>query len=446
MVSSPPVTKCGRLNRGFYKHYDTVVIGAGIVGLSTAYHLKNSNPNMSVLIIDRMHAPAQGDTAKSAGGVRDMFTSEVSRLIAKSGVEFYRHVQNEKGFNLNLEFLGYLFLLTRQTFEGFERVENKLRKEGVRVKVFECDELVDLIPDLVPNPSSEQSKIMGLEQIYKGVYGLDCGVVAPELVAKFYEEQIRKLGGEILAGAEVKMLRIEPKHKLGLPTEPYAWQDVTFTGVETNKGFIGADSIVVATGSRTSILLDPLGIDCLSKPKKRQIFRLHNESLTRLLNTEGFNDLNTLPFTFLPSLRGFEVWIRPARGEGSFWLGASDNVGRRYQFEEEPTAEDNHFTYNISPILSEFFPCFANIRPVSSWAGHYDINALDGTPIIDRVSNCTFAIGTSGSGIMKADAMGRIATALLAGKTEATLFGNRKIATSTLGLQNRAVDKEEFVI
>jgi len=428
------------------KHYDAVVIGAGIIGLSTAYHLKQSDPNLSVLVIDRMHAAAQGDTAKSAGGCRDMFTSEVSRLLAKSSVDFYRYVQDEMGVNLNLELLGYLFLLTHQKFSEFERVENRIRKEGIRVRIFERDELAGLIPDLVPAPSSEQSKIIGLEPIYKGVFGQDCGVVAPELVAKFYEDQFKKLNGEFLFGVEVKSLRIEGKPTLGLPNEPYAWQEKTFSGVETNKGFIGADLIFVASGSRTSILLDPLGVDCLTKPKKRMIFAVRGEPLNRLLQAKGFSDFNVLPFTFLPRVRGFEVWMRPTRGEKSFWIGASDDIGRRYLFEDEPTAEENHYTYNISPILSEFFPCFANLRPVNSWAGHYDINVLDGTPIVDQVSNCVFVTGTSGSGILKADALGRIATALSQGKTETTLFGNRRITTSRIGLQNRAVDKEEFVI
>ena len=428
------------------KHYDVIVIGAGVVGLATAYHLKKSSPSLSVLVIDRMHAPAQGDTAKSAGGCRDMFTSEVCRLLAKSSVEFYRYVQGEMGINLNLELLGYLFLLTHQKFSEFERIENRMKEQGLRLRVFDRRELAELIPDLVPEPSSEQSKVLGLEQIYKGVLGQDCGLVAPELVAKFYYDQFEKLNGELLFGAEVKTLRVEGKPRLGLPNEPFAWQNQLFTGVETNKGFISGDAVVVATGARTSIMLDPLGVDCLTKPKKRQIFRLRGESLNRLLHTKGFSESNVLPFTFLPSVRGFEVWVRPTRGEMSFWIGASDHVGRAFTFEDEPMAEENHYTYNISPILSEFFPCFANIRPVNSWAGHYDINTLDGTPIVDRVSNCIFAVGTSGSGIMKADAMGRIATALYQDKTETTLYGNKRIATSRIGLQKREVDKEEFVI
>jgi L-2-hydroxyglutarate oxidase len=30
--------------------YDVVVVGAGIIGISTAYHLKNANPDLSVLV------------------------------------------------------------------------------------------------------------------------------------------------------------------------------------------------------------------------------------------------------------------------------------------------------------------------------------------------------------------------------------------------------------
>jgi len=102
--------------------------------------------------------------------------------------------------------------------------------------------------------------------------------------------------------------------------------------------------------------------------------------------------------------------------------------------------------YNIHPVLSQYLPCFANLRPVNSWAGFYDINSLDSTPIIERVSNCIIATGMSGSGIMKSDAVGRVVNALYQNQEEAALFGNKKMRTSRIGLENRAVGKEEFVI
>src|SRR3989337_769420 len=106
------------------------------------------------------------------------------------------------------------------------------------------------------------------------------------------------------------------------------------------------------------------------KPKKRQVFQIRGSSLDRLMTTKGFNEQNTVPFTILP--KG-GVYFRPVRGEKSFWVGAADDIGRPFRFEEEPIAEESYYTYNIYPILSEYIPCFANLRPVNSWAGFYDI-------------------------------------------------------------------------
>ena len=56
------------------------------------------------------------------------------------------------------------------------------------------------------------------------------------------------------------------------------------------------------------------------------------------------------------------------------------------------------------------------------------------------------ASGLSGSGIIKADAVGRIAAALYEEKEWATLYGGRKIKVSRLGLRERDVGIESFVL
>ena len=425
------------------KHYDVLVVGAGVIGLSTAYHIKQAHPELSVLIVDRKAAPAQGDTAKSMAAVRDTFTSDVNRLLASSSIDFYKYVQTKLGLDLDLELIGYLWLLTEREFKSFESVAPGMTQQGIRFKVLEPNQFSNLIPDLVLNPSTEQSKLMNLESIYRAVQGLDCGTVAPDLISKFFETEYRKLNGEFQFGVEAKALRVVAKKSLELPGEPYVWQDKSIAGIETAKGPILADVTVVAAGARTSMLFDPIGIDCYMKPKKRQIFQLKGSSLDRLLSTKGFNEENTVPFTILP--KGGVVF-RPVRGERAFWVSAADDVGRAFSFEEEPSAEEAYFTMNIYPILTEYFPCFTNVRPATSWAGFYDINSLDGTPIVDKIDNCILATGMSGSGIMKADSIGRLAAAIYDGKKEATLFGNRTISTTRLGLTNRNVGHEQFVI
>ena len=420
---------------------DVLIIGAGIIGLSTAYHMKQSAHDLNVLVIDRNPAAAQGDTAKNQGGLRDIFTSDVNRLLAKSTIEFWRQIQDEKHVNLNLDLVGYLWLLTESRFKAFESYESGMRRQSIRLRTFDREELKDMIPDLVLDPESEQSRIIGIPSIHKGVQGLDCGTISPELIAKFYEDEFKKLGGQLQYGTEAKSLSLEAKRKLGLPGEPYVWQKKVFSGAETNRGFIEADTVVLAAGVRAPLLLDPLGVDCLVKPQKRQIFPVQGSALEGLLNTKGFNEQNTIPMTILP-ISG--VILRPLRSERGFWVQAADGLGRPFGLEEEPMAEESFFTHNIYPILTEYLPCFANLRPVNSWAGFYDINSVDSTPIIDRVGNCIMAVGMSGSGLMKADAVGRVATAIFEGKEEATLFGNRRISTSQLGFTNRSVGKEEL--
>ena len=419
------------------------MVGAGVIGLSAAYHIKENNPQLSVLVIDRNPATGQGDTAKSMAALRDTFTSDLNRQLARSTIDFYKHVQNELGFNLNLDMVGYLWLLTEKQFIAYESIANQMRAQGIRLKVLDRDDLASLMPDLILDPASEQSKILGLESIHKAVFGVDCGIVAAELIVKFYENEFTKLGGEFQFGTEAKSLHLGAGKPLGLPGEPLAWQAKVFKEVETNHGTIVADKIVLAVGIRTPTLLDPLGVDCLTKPQKNQVYQVRGENIQRLLKTKGFNEQGTVPFTILP--RG-EAYFRPNPGERSFWLSSTAGIGQPFKLEEEPIADENNYTYNIYPILSEYFPCFANLRPVNSWAGFYDVNSLDSTPIVARISNCVLATGMSGSGIMKADAVGRMAAAMTEGKDEAKLFGDQRISILRLGLTNRDVPEEEFVL
>jgi glycine/D-amino acid oxidase-like deaminating enzyme len=423
--------------------YDVLVVGAGIVGLSSAYHIKQAHPELSLLIIDRAAAVGQGDTAKSNAALRDTFTSTVNRTLARSTIDFYKHLQFEVGFNLNLDLVGYLWLLSKKQARGFEAVEAEMREQGTRFRTYEVNELAAMIPDLNLEPSSQQSRLMGLEGVEKGLLGVDCGTVAPDLIVKFYENELKKLGAEFQFRTEAKSLRLAAKKSLGLPGEPLVWQGKFFKQVDTNQGPISADTIVLSAGTRNSLLLDPVGIDCMIKSRKNQLFQLRGASLQRLLNTKGFNEQRTIPFTILP--KG-EIYFRPAQRESSLWVAALAGLGRPFGLEEEPAAEESYYAQNIYPVLSEYFPCFSNLRPVSMWAGFYDVNSLDATPIVARVENCIITAGMSGSGIMKADSVGRIAAALFDGKDEATLFGNCRISTEQIGLVNRGVEQEKFVI
>ena len=91
--------------------WDLAVIGAGIVGLSSAYHIMETNPGLKVVIIDKGSTYAQGNTGKSAAGFRDLFSSDINYKLSSSTISFYRHLQNDLGINLGMHSNGYLYLV-----------------------------------------------------------------------------------------------------------------------------------------------------------------------------------------------------------------------------------------------------------------------------------------------------------------------------------------------
>ena len=67
-------------------NYDVIVVGAGIIGLSTAYHIKKKRPSTRILVIDQLSSAGQANTAKSASAFRCLFSSETNHVLADSSV------------------------------------------------------------------------------------------------------------------------------------------------------------------------------------------------------------------------------------------------------------------------------------------------------------------------------------------------------------------------
>jgi glycine/D-amino acid oxidase-like deaminating enzyme len=77
------------------------------------------------------------------------------------------------------------------------------------------------------------------------------------------------------------------------------------------------------------------------------------------------------------------------------------------------------------------------------------MNTVDKNPVVFKpngIKGLVTVTSGSGSGIMKADAVGRIAEALYRDQEYAELFGDVKFKVSRLGLAERDVDKEYFII
>jgi len=425
--------------------YDIVIVGAGILGLSTAYYIKERFPKTQILVVDKLHAAGQASTAKSASAFRCLFSSRTNYVLADSSVEFYRHLQEDLNVDLKLLWTGYLWLLDKRNYGVVLPILKGLAEKSFDYIEHYGEELAQRLLMQSDLASDEEARLMGLEDVYKGIFIPKAGVVDAACLVEFYEQEFLRMGGKIEYGVKVESLAVEPNEPLGIPNEPYFWQKARISGVNTNRGAIKAKKTILAVGAWSSELLDAVGIECYIKPKKRQIFAVEakTSALKQLLCTKGFNPIDCLPFTILPEPK---ILIRPFPHEGVFWLGYADEFPRAFKLEEEPQPEKNYYQYGIYQVLAKYFPQFKNCRPSSAFAGLYEINTLDGQPVIFEEDDLIVVGGASGSGIMKADAIGRIAAALYGGEEHALLYGDGKFKVSDLGLKNRRVELEKLII
>ncbi len=93
------------------QHASVIVIGGGVIGVSTAFHLAEAGVP-DVLLLDR-ESFGSGSTCKAAGGVRAMFSDEVNIALGKRSLEAFSSFGERPGQEIDLHRVGYLFLLER---------------------------------------------------------------------------------------------------------------------------------------------------------------------------------------------------------------------------------------------------------------------------------------------------------------------------------------------
>ena len=423
---------------------DILVIGAGVLGLSSAYYLKKRDPTRKVTVVERLGSPGQGNSAKSEGAFRNLFTGEANYLLADSTIDWFTHLERGLGYDLKLNRTGYMWLFSEDQHSSAKEAVDAMARHGAEIATYGREEIKVMIPNLVTDfGEDEEAELMGLEPVDVGVFGRKCGSLDADSLVRSYEREFLKLGGEVQYGTEARRLLHRAVTELGIPGEPFVWQESHIAGAETAKGDILAETTVVACGTWAERLLNPVGFDPLMRAKKRQLFAFKDPKLGGLLKVSGLNEEGVLPLTVLPRAG---IYLKAELTEGSIWLGCADDLGRKFELEDDPQAEEDYYSNNIYHALVKYLPCFADVRPMNSWAGQYDINSFDETPIVEPGAGIIYVGASSGSGIMKSDALARIVDAVYEEEPEAELYGGRRFRVSDIGVKNRRIEKESLVI
>ena len=410
--------------------YDIVIVGAGMAGLTSAYYLKKMDSSLKILVVDKAKTFSQGNTAKSAAAFRDFFTLRENQVMAQSAINFYKHLQNDMGVDIGMKFTGYLFLFDHETDKEFVS-----KYPHSRIVDEDISQLFNL------NIDKDTQEVMGIGSIKSAVIDENAGIIEPDQLSEWYYKQSIDMGVDFKFNTMVKRLVLAPLESMNYPGEPFNWQKSEIKYAETDKGIIEADFYILCTDVWTTALLDPIGIDSHLRPKKRQIFQITSPGIREIINKNIFNDSGIFPFTIFPT----GVYMRPYPQANSFWTSLADELNRDFSFTENPEPEPDFYTYNIKPILDNYFPASENSRITSSWAGYYSYNTIDFMPYIFNDINIIAVSGSTGGGIMKGDSIGRIVAARYDRKKTTTLYGGNKI-TNTYNGKYRKTKIEDMVL
>jgi L-2-hydroxyglutarate oxidase len=173
-------------------NYDIIIIGAGLVGLATAYQTKLKNPDSKILILEKENDVALHQSGHNSGVIHSGIYYKPGSLKAKNCIEGYNSVINfAEKYGIRYDLCGKIIVATSQ--EELPLLDN-IYKRGVEnglqdLKYLSREEFREI------EPHCEGVKAIKVPQT---------GIIDYPGIAKKIKELFEELGGEVRFNNEVK--------------------------------------------------------------------------------------------------------------------------------------------------------------------------------------------------------------------------------------------------
>lgn len=376
---------------------DVVIVGAGVMGLSIAYHLARRGLTDQV-ILERSYL-AHGASGRNGGGVRQQWSTELNIRLMRDSVERCRRFAKELGVNVWFRQGGYLFLArTRAEIERLERNVVVQNRVGLPTRMLDPGEVQDAVPEL------DITGILG------AAYNPTDGILFPWPFLWGYGQRAVALGARLYTFTGVDAIDMDA--------------DGGYR-VHTARGTIRTRRVINAAGAWSREVARMIGVELPTYPIRHEI--CSSEPLKPFLGPM-VSELSTGLYCS-QSMRGEIVGGISMHDEGP-----TISMGSRLRFLA-------HYARSLTRLM----PVLGDIKVLRQWAGPYDLSP-DGNPILGEPPDRPgffLACGFVGHGFMMAPIVGDLYAEWLTGGARHEIFDRWLLARFEAG---GAIEKEDFNI
>ena len=199
---------------------DVVVIGSGVIGCSTAYHL--AQMGITDVAVVEMDQVGGGSSGKSASMLSLQFCHDaLSVRMAKYSYAKYMQFEEELGVSIDFKRTGWLSLATKESADSLQRNAELLQSLDVKTEVLKPEEIKDQYPEI------------NTEDLVLATWGPDDGPFDPHMIMWGYIKRASEMGVKLYEGVRGTGVDV---------------REGRVHGVITEKGFVSTRVVVNAGG------------------------------------------------------------------------------------------------------------------------------------------------------------------------------------------------------
>jgi sarcosine oxidase subunit beta len=342
---------------------DIVIIGGGVMGASTLYHLA-ARGQKNVVLLEKEEIFGTGATGRCAGGVRYQFSTEINIKLSLESLPMLERFKEEIGQDVNYRQCGYLLVATNEKdAAAFARNVALQRSLGVQTELLSGDEVRHRLP------------MMRFDDALAGTFHHKDGLVDPNSVVMGYINAAQKSGARAIPNAEVRGIRVRAGK---------------VEAVETSQGVIQTRLVVNAAGPWAGQIGQMAGVPIPITALRRQMF-------------------TTTPLPEIPADFPFVIDFAQSlyfHREGEGLLIGMSNPNEKHGFDQ--TVDEAFELVNLEAAIARL-PLLEKAGMVSHWAGLYEVTP-DAHPIFGKTPVAGFLVvgGFSGHGFMHGPIAGKL--------------------------------------